>query len=331
MTLSVRHTGRIPRLAGLIACSFFMGAAASAADKYPAKPVRLIVPFAPGGGADLNARRLGNQLSDFWKQSVVIHNMGGAGGNLAAAATAASETDGYTMLFASIAIIVNNPTLYGGKLKYDPDKDLAPVVLVGSVPLVLMLNAATPPKDVKSLITLAKQRPNALNFGSGGVGTSMHLTGELFKARSGVDIVHVPFKGASAVVAAMMNGEVQVLFQNAGLAKSQVQTGRLKALAITSNSRMKILPDLPTFKESGMPGFTAAISYGIYVAGGTPSALVAQLNRDINKVLQNPKYREQMEMLGVEVGGGTPQELAAFVVEERKKWVPIITKLGLKK
>ena len=328
MKLATRCRYRLSSIAALVSSVFLFAAATSSAEQFPAKPVRLIVQFSPGGGADVNARRLAGQLEALWNQSIVVHNMGGAGGNLANAATASSEPDGYTLLFASLATIVNNPTLYR-ELTYDADKDLAPVVLVGEVPLVLMVNAKSPAKDVASFIALAKQHPHTMNYGSGGVGTTMHLTGELLKAKAGIDIVHVPFKGANDAFTSIVGGEIQFIFQNVGVATSQLKTGWVKALAITSNQRTKGLPELPTFKESGMPDFQAAITYGIYVAGGTPAPLIAQLNRDINTVLKNPKYVEQMAILGVEVGGGTPQQLADYIAAERKQWVPIIRKLGI--
>jgi tripartite-type tricarboxylate transporter receptor subunit TctC len=231
------------------------------------------------------------------------------------------------MLFASLAIIVNNPTLYSN-LQVDPDKDLAPVVLIGEVPLVLLVNAELPAKDVASFIALAKQRP--VHFGSGGVGTSMHLAGELLNSVAGIKMVHVPFKGAGPVVAAIMGNEIQMIMQNAALAEGQVKGGRLKALAIASPKRLVMLPNLPTFEESGMPNYRAAISYGIYVRAGTPASVIATLNRSINAVLSDPAYRKQMASLGMELAGGTPQQLAAYVAAERKKWVPIIRALGIK-
>ena len=328
MKLATRYRYRVYSIAALVSSVFLFATATLSAAQFPTKPVRLIVQFSPGGGSDVNARQLAAHLEALWKQSVVVHNMGGAGGNLANAATANSERDGYTLLFASLSTIVNNLALYG-KLTYDPDKDLAPVVMLGGVPLVLMVNVKSPPTDVASLIALAKRYPHTLNYGSGGVGTTMHLTGELLKAKAGIDIVHVPFKGANAAVMAIMGGEIQFIFQNAGLVESQLATGKVKALAITSNQRTKGFPELPTFKESGMPDFESAINYGIYVAAGTPAALIAQLNRDINTVLKDPKYQQQMANLGVEIEGGTPKQLGDYVAAERKIWVPIIRKLGI--
>jgi tripartite-type tricarboxylate transporter receptor subunit TctC len=325
MKLATRHPYN-PSIvfSAVLSTTLLFSVGISCAQKFPTKPVRLIVPFSPGGGADLNARRLAEPLGAYWKQTVVVHNMGGAGGNLAVAATTNGEPTGYTLLFASLAIIANNPTLYKGKLAFDVDKDLAPIVIVGEVPLVLMVNSKSPAKDVASLIELAKQRPNKLHFGSGGVGTSMHLTGELLKSTTQIDIVHVPYKGASNVVAAIMGNEIQMIFQNAGLAQSLIKGGRMKALAIASAKRMKILPSVPTFAEIGMPKFRAAITYGIYVRSGTPASTRTQINRDMNAVLKDPAYVAQMTKLGIEVGGGTPRELDDYVAGERKKWVPII-------
>jgi tripartite-type tricarboxylate transporter receptor subunit TctC len=314
--------------ASLIACAV-SASAQHPSTGFPARPVRMIVPFVAGGGADVTARRLAEQLGAVWKQPVVIQNSGGAGGNLAVAATTSSEPTGYTVLFASIAIIANNPTLYE-KLPFDVDKDLAPVILLGEVPLVLMVSATLPTTDVPSFIARAKKQPGTLHFGSGGVGTSMHLAGELLKSVAGIDLVHVPFKGANQVIAAIFGNEIQFIFQNAALVEGQVKGGRVRALGIASQKRLATLPDLPTFDESGVANFRAGISYGIYVRSGTPARVISTLNRDVQAVLDDPAYRKQMTAFGFELGGGTPQQLAAYVQTERKKWVPIIRKLGIK-
>jgi tripartite-type tricarboxylate transporter receptor subunit TctC len=319
-------------LASLIACAVSASAqhpSTGSGQGFPTRPVRMIVPFVAGGGADVTARRLAEQLGAVWKQPVVIQNSGGAGGNVAVAATASSEPTGYTVLFASVAIIANNPTLYE-KLPFDVDKDLAPVILLGEVPLVLMVSTTLPATDVPSFIALARKQPGTLHFGSGGVGTSMHLAGELLKSVAGIDLVHVPFKGANQVIAAIFGNEIQFIFQNAALVEGQVKGGRVRALGIASQKRLGTLPDLPTFEESGVPNFRAGISYGIYVRSGTPARVISTLNRDVQAVLDDPAYRKQMTAFGFELGGGTPQQLAAYVQAERKKWVPIIRKLGIK-
>ena len=315
--------------ATLLLAAWVAGAASVSAQQFPTRSVRMIVPFVAGGGADVTARRLAGELGTVWKQPVVVQNSGGAGGNLAVAATASSEPTGYTVLFASIAIIANNPTLYE-KLPFNPDTDLAPVIFLGEVPLVLMVGATLPATDVASFIALAKKNPGTLHFGSGGVGTSMHLAGELLKSVAGIDLVHVPFKGANQVLGAIMGGEIQFIFQNAALADGQIKGGRVKGLAIASPKRLGTLPALPTFEESGVPGFRAGIAYGIYVPSGTPAAVISTLNRDIQAVLDDPEYRKQMSALGFELGGGTPQQLADYVRSERKKWAPLIRKLGIK-
>ncbi len=315
--------------AALLSAALITCAVNVSAQHFPTRPVRMIVPFVAGGGADITARRLAEQLGAAWKQPVVIQNSGGAGGNLAVAATVSSEPTGYTVLFASVAIIANNPTLYE-KLPFNPDKDLAPVILLGEVPLVLMVSATLPATDVPSFIALARKQPGTLHFGSGGIGTSMHLAGELLKSVAGIDLVHVPFKGANQVIAAIMGNEIQFIFQNAALVEGQVRGGRVKALGIASQKRLAALPDLPTFEESGVPNFRVGISYGIYVRSGTPAPVISTLNRDIQAVLDDPAYRKQMTALGFELAGGTPQQLAAYVQAERKKWSPIIRKLGIK-
>jgi len=305
------------------------GAASTWAQQFPNRPVRVIVPFAPGGGSDLAARRLSTQLESHWKQTMVVHNMGGAGGNLAMQATASSEPNGYTLFFASLAIVVNNPVLYPG-LAIDVDRDLAPVSLVGQVPLVLLVNAQFPAKDLNGFIAHAKQNPGKIHYGSGGAGTSMHLAAELMNSMAGIKMTHVPYKGAGPVVAAIMGNEIQMIFQNASLGETQVKTGRVKLLATASDKRLASLPDLPTFDEAGLKGFRASIAYGVYTRAGTPPALLQTLNQSINTVLKNPEFVAQMTAGGVVLTGGTPQEMKAFVDGERKRWVPIIQSLGLK-
>ena len=297
------------------------------AQEFPVKPVRIIVPFAAGGGADLLARRLGQRLGSIWNQPVVIHNIAGAAGNLAA--TASSQPDGYTLFFASLAIIVSNPTLYS-KLPFDPDRDLAPVVLVGEGPHLLEVSSASSVKTVSDLIALAKAHPGKLNFGSGGVGTSLHLAGEYLKAATGINIVHVPYKGASLAIVAMLGNEIQMLFDNSSSAVGHIRAGRLRGVAIASRTRSAVLPDVPTFEESGIPNFRSGVGHAVYVRSGTPPAIIAAANRAVNAVFKNAEFRKEMAAVGYDLAGGTPEQLRAHIDEERRKWLPIIRKQGIK-
>lgn len=299
------------------------------AQKFPVKPVRIIVPFAAGGGADLLARRLGQRLGSLWSQPVVIHNIAGAAGNLAAAATASSQPNGYTLFFASLAIIVSNPALYS-KLPFDPDRDLAPVVLVGEGPHVLEVSSASPVKTVSDLIALAKARPGELNFGSGGVGTSLHLAGEYLKSVAGINIVHVPYKGAALAIVAMLGNEIQMLFDNSSSAVGHIRAGRLRGVAIASRTRSAVLPDVPTFEESGIPNFRSGVGHAVYVRSGTPPAMIEAVNHAVNTVFKDAEFREEMAAFSYNLAGGTLEQLRAHIDEERQKWIPIIRKQGIK-
>jgi tripartite-type tricarboxylate transporter receptor subunit TctC len=283
----------------------------------------MIVPFAPGGGADLTARGVAQRISTAWKQPVVVHNIAGAAGNLAAAAAATSQPDGYTLFFATVPIIVSNPALYD-RLSFNPDRDFAPVVLIGEGPHVLLVSSTFKATKLSELIALAKERPGQLNFGSGGVGTSLHLAGEYFKTRAGIDIVHIPYKGAAPANAAMQGNEIQMLFDNGLSAIGHIRSGRTRGLGIASESRSPVLPDVPTFEESGIPSFRSAVGHSIYVRSGTPAAIVQTVNRAINAVLQDAEYRQQMNALAYNLAGGTPEQLRAHIASEKKKWLPII-------
>ena len=327
-SLPSERNGLPPGIAGM-AIALMTCASIAAAQEFPAKPARLIVPFAAGGGADLNARRLALRLENAWKQPVVVQNMGGGAGNVAAVAVAASEPDGYTMFFASLPIFVTNPVIYG-KLPFDPDRDFTPVILMSETPHVLIVSAAFSATTLSGLIALAKERPGALNFGSGGQGTSQHLAGELLKSLAGINLVHVPFKGAALAITSMLGGEIHMLFDNASSAVGQIRGGRIRGLAVASRNRAPALPDVPTFAESGVANFYTSIPYGIFVRSGTPRAVVAALNRTLNAVFQEPEYKKQMTELGVNLMGGAPKELTAFIAAEREKWLPLIRSRGIK-
>jgi len=329
MKSPLKERGCLALGAAGLALSLITAAAPISAQDFPSKPVRMIAPFAPGGGADIAARRLAQRLNALWKQPVIVQNIAGAAGNLAAATTANSVPDGYTLLFASLPIFVNNPAMYD-KLPFDPDRDFAPVILVADTPHVLLVSSAFRAANVRELIAMGKEKPGSLNFGSGGQGTSLHLAGELFKVVTGIDMVHVPYKGAAPAIAAMLGDDIQMLFDNASSSVIHIRAGRTRGLGVASPTRSGALPEVPTFDESGVPNFHSGIQHGIFVRAGTPPATVAAINRAINTVFKEPDYRKQLTGSGVNVAGGTPGELAAFIVAERKKWVPIIRKQGLK-
>ncbi|MBI3937860.1 MAG: tripartite tricarboxylate transporter substrate binding protein [Betaproteobacteria bacterium] len=303
---------------------------APSAQEFPSRPVRFISPMAPGGGGDLNARRLADQLRSKWGQPVIVENRTGSGGNNAAAAASGATPDGYTLFFASHPIFAVNPVLYEA-LPFNADRDFTPVVLVSKTPHVLIVNAALPAKALPDLVALAKSQPGKLNFGSGGVGTSIHLAGELFKNQAGIDMRHVPYRGAAPAMAALAGNEIQLLFDSTMTAIGHVRGGRARGLAIASAKRSPALPDLPTFDESGFPGFEAGVSHGLLVPAKTPASVIKELNRAVNEILASPDYRKQMAERGVELVGGTPGEFQAYLAAERKKWARIIKEQGIRK
>lgn len=299
------------------------------AQEYPTKAVRVVVPFAPGGGTDVNVRRLADRLNKLWKQPVIVENMGGGGGNLAAGSVASRPADGYTVFFTSLNVVALNPMLYT-KLTYDADRDLIPVVLFSDTPHVLMVSAAFPAAKISDLIAAAKAQPGTLHFGSGGHGTSQHLAGERLKLRAGIDIRHVPYKGSGQAIPAILGNELQMIFESISSAIGLIQGGRLRGLGVASPTRAVILPDVPTFDESGFSGFYSGVSAGVLLRAGTPANVVSTLNRSINTVMNDPDYKKEMAGLGISLIGGTPEQLTAYILAERKALVPIIQKLSLK-
>jgi tripartite-type tricarboxylate transporter receptor subunit TctC len=303
-------------------------ASSAIAQNYPTRNVRIVVPFAPGGGSDLHARTLGNALSKAWGHSIVIENMGGAGGGVGAANVARSRSDGYTLLFATHPILAINPVLYT-KLAYDPDKDFTPVVKLGETALMLLVNASSSAQAVPDLIKLAKDKPGTLNFGSGGPGTTQHLSGALFKHLANIDIVHIPFKGGALANAGLMSGQIHLQFDSAYPGMRLMKSGKLRGLAVTSRKRLPSLPDMPTMNET-LKGYESVLGYGIVVPAGTPAEVVSVLNRDINKILAGPAYAKEMESRAIYLDGGTPEEFRSWLASERKRWGEVIKRLDLK-
>ncbi|MPZ43348.1 MAG: tripartite tricarboxylate transporter substrate binding protein [Betaproteobacteria bacterium] len=303
-------------------------AANAMAQSYPTRNVRMVVPFSPGGGSDLHARTLANALSKIWNRSVVVQNMGGAGGGVGAAHVAKSTPDGYTIFFATHPILAINPELYK-TLPYDPDKDFAPVTKLGETALMLMVSTSASFNSVPELIKLAKDKPNTLNFGSGGPGTTQHLSAELFQYMADIALVHVPFKGGALATAALMGGEIHLQFNSAYPGMMSMKTGKLRGIAVTSRNRLPVAPDIPTMSEF-LKGYESVLGYGILVPAATPTDIVAVLNRDINKVLSDPAYEKEMANRATYLDGGTPEQFRSWLAAERKKWGDLIRRLDLK-
>ena len=286
--------------------------------------MRFVVGFTPGGPSDILARAVGQKLAERWKQQVLVENRPGAGGNLAAAEVAKAPADGYTWLLGNNSILATNAALYRS-LPYDPVKDFAPVALVAVQPNILVVHPSLPVSSVSELIRLAKQSPGKLNYASSGAGAAAHLAGELFKAMAGVDMVHVPYKGAQPALTDLLAGQVQLMFATSASAIPYVKAGRLRALAVTTAQRSPSVPDLPTVSES-LPGFEATTWHGVVVPAGTP--IVEQLNRELNAVLHDGELRDRLAALGAEVVTGTPRDFADYIAREIPKWSKVVRDSG---
>ena len=306
------------RLIGVCAGIVLGASHAAAADNYPTKAVRFIVPFAAGGGADLIGRVVGQKLAESWGQQVIIDNRGGAGGNIAAEITAAAAPDGYTIFQFNVANAIA-PSVYK-KLNYDPIRDFSAVTQLASSPFVLSVHPGIRAKSVQELVALARAEPGKLSYASSGVGGSTHLLGELFKAMSRIDIVHVPYKGSTPALIDVTSGRVQMIFAVPATALPHISAGRLRGLALSSLKRSPIVPDLPTVAEAGVPGFEGATWYGVVAPAKTPRDIVTKLARDVHRALQQPDVRERFASQGVEIVYNTPEEFAKFIRSDILKW-----------
>jgi len=295
---------------------------------YPAKPIRVIAGFPPASGADITARVIGARLNDALGQQVVVDNRPGAGSNIAAELAAKSPPDGYTLFIGTVANAIN-ATLYP-KLPFDFARDFAPVALTTAAPNILVVHPSVPARSVKELVALAKSRPGQLNFASAGTGTAPHLSGELFKAMTGVSMVHIPYKGSPPAVTDLMAGEVALMFSPSSSVLPHVKTGRLRALAVTTASRLPSLPDLPTVAESGLKGYETITWFGVVAPAKTPPAIIMRLNAEITKVLALPDVRNQFGNQGIEVLGGTSEQFASTIRDEIAKWAKVIRLSGAK-
>ena len=313
----------------LVLTSMFGGAGAFA-QGYPSKPIRMVVPYPPGGPLDIMARAIGQKLAEAWGQPVVVENRAGAGGNIGADLVAKSPPDGYTLLMGAVATHAINPTLYG-HVPYDPVKDFLPVALVAQVPNILVVNPSVSAVTVKDLIELARARPGTLNFGSGSTGSTGHLAGELFNIMAGVKMVHSPYKGGAPAMADLLAGQVQLMFDNLANALPNVRAGRLRALAVTTLARSPALPELPTIAESGLPGFDLTTWFGVMAPAGTSPEIVARLNAEIVRDLNAKDMRERLEKMGAGVpANNTPEHFAAFIRDEAAKYAKVVRESGAK-
>jgi tripartite-type tricarboxylate transporter receptor subunit TctC len=304
-----------------------LGAATATAEDYPARPIRLVVPFTPAGATDILARIVGQHLGTAWHQQVVVDNRPGAAGNIGSDIVAKAPADGYTLLMATVSTHGINPTLYK-KLPYDPVKDFQPVSLVALVPNVLEVNPQVPAKTVKELIELARKQPGKINFASSGSGTSIHMSGELFKLMTGVDIVHIPYKGSAPALTDLLGGQVDMMFDNLPASIGHIKSGKLRPLAVTTRHRAAALADVPTMDEAGVAGYEATSWFGVLAPAGTPKPIVDKLAQEIVRGLGTEQAKATLAEQGAEASGAGPDEFTAFIKAEIAKWAKVIEASG---
>jgi len=329
----LRHVALLPALLpvlfpALIAAALACGATPALADAaaFPSRPVRLVVGYAAGGATDVLARLVAQKMGEALGQPMVVENRAGANSNVGAEVVAKAAPDGYTLYVYTIANTIN-ATLYD-KLSYDPAKDFELVGMIARIPNVLVVNPGLPVKTVADYVKLARTSPNGVTFASSGSGSSIHLSGEIFRARSGANMLHVPYKGSAPAVTDLMGGQVQSMFDNTPSALPHVKSGKLRAIAVTSAQRMPLLPDVPTVAESGYPGFDVQSWFAISAPAGTPRPVVDRLNAALNKALGNADVRERMRDLAATPEPGTPEQCRTFAMSEIKRWHDVVQQSG---
>jgi tripartite-type tricarboxylate transporter receptor subunit TctC len=314
--------------AGVLACTS-TGVVQAQAQRYPTKPVRLVNPFAPGGPVDIVGRAIAQELNKTWGQSVIVDNRPGAGTTIGAGLVARATPDGYTLLVTSVSTAVS-VSLYRN-LPFDLSRDLVPVTILAQTPLVLAVNPSLPVNSVQELVALARAKSGQVRYASSGAGTISHLAMELFRSQAKIDaLTHVPYKGGAPAVAAVTGGEAQALFDQSIAIMPSARAGRLRALAVSSPKRFDAAPELPTFAESGLPAFEVIVWTAIFAPTGTPPAVIATINGDINRLLQTQEVRERLGSLGMTPAGGTPTEVSAFVKREIARWAKVSNEAGVK-
>jgi len=318
---------RLPTLAAVVVA---LAAQAALAQSWPTKPIRLVVPFAPGGSSEIIARSLAAQLSTSLGQQVYVDNKPGGAGNVAMEEVKRAPADGYTMILGHVGVLAVNPALFGKALPYDPVKDFIPVSLVATVPNVIAVNPDLPVTTLADLVRKAKAEPGKLNYGSAGNGSAGHLAMEYFKSQAKVDIVHVPYKGTGPMLTDLMGGQTQMTFNGVPPIIGQIKGGKLRAIAVGSAKRVPSLPDVPTIAESGYPGFETSQWYGILLPAGTPAPIVERLHREIVAALAKPDTTKRIVEDGGVAVGNSPAEFAALIAREEKRWGDVVRGAGVK-
>ncbi len=328
MTMSKTWTWKNwTRMALVAASAVLLNVLAVAAADYPSRPVTLVVAFTPGGPSDVLARIVGKKMEQLLGQPFVIENRPGAGGNIAAEGVARSAPDGYTLLMGNNSILATNEALYK-HINYSPGKDFIPITLIGTQANILVVNPDVPAHSLIGLIALAKAQPGKINFASSGYGAAAHLAGELFKSEAKIDIVHVPYKGAAPALQDVIGGHDQMMFATAASVIGHIEGGRVRALAVTTLKRTKVLPDLPTMDEAGLKGFDASTWHGLVAPAGTPPQVISALHDAAVKALHDPGVEASLGKLGVDIVGDTPQEFQAYINSEIPKWTAIVKASG---
>jgi len=303
--------------------------ASFAQTNYPTKPINFIVPYGAGGGADSRSRQIAQKMSVILKQPIIVDNKPGAGGNIGTEFISRAAPDGYTIGMGNFAPMAVNKTLFGN-LRYDPETDITPIVLIEKGPLVLVVNPNSPYKTVQDIVAAAKAKPGVLTFSSGGIGGSHQLSAELFKQNAGIDMIHVPYKSGSAGLTDLMAGNVTMMFDQMYSAMPSIKADKLRPIAITSKKRSPLLPNIPTFAEAGYPKVEVLNWQGLIAPKGTPKAIIDQLNAAANEALKDPQLRELMLSQGNEIGGGSPAEFSALIKSESAKWSAVVKTANIK-
>jgi tripartite-type tricarboxylate transporter receptor subunit TctC len=316
------------RVLGLIACSCLCASAVAAAQGYPSKPLRFIVPYSAGGATDILARAVGQKLTEVWGQPVVVDNRAGAGGMIGSELIAKAPPDGLTMGLAHAGPLAINPSLYK-KLPYSPSTDFSFISLMGRQENIVVVHPSLPVTSIKELIALAKARPGEIVIGSGGSGTGSHLAGEMFVSMTGAKLLHVPYKGNAPSVIALLTGEVQMMFPTILTVKPHIEAGRLRGLAVTTDKRTGAMPEIPTVSEAGVPGYESSIWFGVMGPAGIPDDIVRRLNGEIVRILAEPAFKEKFVSQGLDIETSTPETFTRFIAAEQSKWAKVIQAAGI--